>query len=160
MGGFLAVSGLCVGSLLTYLNNWANWWRDESLAAGAMVADTYDLIWGDKTHRELQVHLMKVRIRLQQLGVPRSQILNFEETANACWRNGHRAEVEALEVGDDDARGVESELLDRFEAGVRIVSAYLRPGSAIRPGEDGKQFRRRPVHLVLSWLVRQSSPRR
>jgi hypothetical protein len=127
-GGLIGVGGVVVGSVISFLGERAATRRAEALEVGAMLAETYDMLWGETEHRTLQVQLMKINVRLGLLGVPPWDLHEYESAAIECWRSGKQSYDLFLDVGEESVRGIDSASLRRFETAIVKINRELRPG--------------------------------
>jgi len=110
--GLIALSGVVVGASIKALSDRWGWKRGARLDAGLLLARTYELIWGDRQHSNLVIHLASLRMHLLGLGVARERIEELEHAAYDCWRSGREHITEG--VYPTDGHGVSGEAFERF----------------------------------------------
>jgi len=121
--GLVALAGVVVGGYIDRSAHVGMWRRQEALEASMHASETYEYIWGDRTHAELTIHLGKLRARLEALAVGEAVIDEFQESALSCWHDSY----ENRETSPDGEGWIERQKLERFVAAQRAVWNTVRP---------------------------------
>jgi hypothetical protein len=122
----IGVCGTLAGALLgvvgTVIIQKQSTRRSDSQVARIQLSDLWAHIWADRgSWGDLKIELARLRVRLQNLGVPDSDWDLIADLAVKCWRDSS----EALDHSGGQEAGISGRLHDEFEGACQKVDRYL-----------------------------------